>query len=73
MGYEHGSPRALIHGPLEMGGCKIPHLYTEMMGLKIESIIAHIRADSVIGKSIRININYIQLLSGNRKIYTYQY
>jgi ribonuclease HI len=64
MGYEHGSPRALIHGPLEMGGCEIPHLYTEMLGLKIESIISHIRADSILGKSFRININYLQLLSG---------
>jgi hypothetical protein len=26
MGFEHGSPRALIHGPIEMGGCEIPHL-----------------------------------------------
>jgi hypothetical protein len=64
MGYEHGSPRALIHGPQEMGGCDIPHLYTEMMGLKIESIIAHIRADTTLGKSFRININYLQVLSG---------
>jgi ribonuclease HI len=64
MGYEHGSPRALIHGPSEMGGCEIPHLYTEMMGLKIESVMAHIRADSLLGKSFRININYIQLLTG---------
>jgi hypothetical protein len=51
MGYEHGAPRALIHGPQEMGGCEIPHLYTEMMGLKKESIIAHIRADTTLGKS----------------------
>jgi hypothetical protein len=64
MGYEHGSTRALIHGPLEMGGCEIPHLYSEMLGLKVESIIAHIRADSVLGESFCININYIQLLSG---------
>jgi hypothetical protein len=64
MGYERGSPRALIHGPSEMGGCKIPHLYTEMMGLKIESVIVHIRADSLLGKSFRININYLQLLTG---------
>jgi hypothetical protein len=64
MAYEHGSPRALIHGPLEMGGCEIPHIYTEMLGLKIESIISHICADSILGKSFRININYLQLLSG---------
>jgi hypothetical protein len=35
-----------------------------MMGLKLESIIAHIRADTTLGKSFRININYLQLLSG---------
>jgi hypothetical protein len=64
MGLEHGSPRALIHGPLEMGGCEIPHLYTEMMGLKIEAIISHMRADSTLGKLFRININYLQLISG---------
>jgi hypothetical protein len=51
MGYEHGSPRALIHGPLEMGGCEIPHIFTEMMGMKIESMISHIRAETVLGKS----------------------
>jgi ribonuclease HI len=64
MGFEHGSPRALVHGPQEMGGYEIPHLYTEMMGLKIESIIAHIRADTILGKSFRININYLQLICG---------
>jgi hypothetical protein len=64
MGLEHGSPRALIHGPLEMGGCEIPHLFTEMMGMKIKSIISHIRANSILGKSFRTNINYLQLCSG---------
>jgi hypothetical protein len=50
MGLENGLPRALIHGPLKMGGCQIPHLYTEMMEMKIESIISHIRANSFFGK-----------------------
>jgi hypothetical protein len=67
MGYDHGSPRAMIHGPLEMGGAEIPHLYTEMMGMKLETIICHIRADTVLGKSFRININNIQLCSGIEK------
>jgi hypothetical protein len=64
MGYDHGSPRALIHGPFEMGRAEIPHLYTEMMGMKLETIIAHIRSDTVLGKSLKININNIQLCSG---------
>jgi hypothetical protein len=62
MGFEHGSPRALVHGPQEIGGYEIPHLYSEMMGLKIESIIAQLRADTVRGKSFRININHLQLI-----------
>jgi hypothetical protein len=64
MGYDHGFPRALSHGPLKMGGCEIPHFFTEIMGLKVESKIAHIGSNSVLGKSIRININYIQLICG---------
>jgi hypothetical protein len=67
MGYEHGSPRALIHGSIEMGGCEIPHLLTEIMGIKIESLISHIRANSMWGKSFCININYLQLCSGLEK------
>jgi hypothetical protein len=47
-----------------MGGCEIPHLFTEMMGMKIESLIVHIRANSILGKSFRININCIQLICG---------
>jgi hypothetical protein len=64
MGFDHGSPRALIHGPIEMGGVEIPHLYTEMMGMKLESIISHIRAGTVLGRSFIININNLQLCSG---------
>lgn len=64
MGFEHGSKRTLIHGLSEMGGANIPHMYTEMMGMKLECFIAHIHADTVLGKSFRINLNYIQLLSG---------
>jgi hypothetical protein len=52
----------LIHGQTAVGGAKIPHLYTEMMGMKlVETIISHIRANTVLGKSIRININLLQL------------
>jgi hypothetical protein len=47
-----------------MGGCEIPHSFTEMMGMKIETIISHIRANTIFGKSFRIIINYLQLCSG---------
>jgi hypothetical protein len=47
-----------------MGGAETPHLYTEMMGMKLETIISHLRADTVLGNCFRININNIQLCSG---------
>lgn len=42
MGFEHGSKQSIIHGPKEMGGAGIPHLYTQMMGMKLEAFISHI-------------------------------
>jgi hypothetical protein len=42
----------------------ITHLYLEMMGMKLETIISHIRANTVLGKSISININFLQLCAG---------
>jgi hypothetical protein len=39
----------------------------EMMGMKVETVISHLRAESELGISIVININYIQLLAGTRK------
>lgn len=64
MGFEHGSKQFLIHGPSEMGGANIPHLYTEMMGMKLEAFISHIRAKTVLGQSFTNNLNYIQLIAG---------
>jgi hypothetical protein len=46
MGIDHSTHRALIYGPTEYGGFGVRHLYTEMMGLKLETVISHIRAGS---------------------------
>jgi hypothetical protein len=67
MGYDHSTPRDLIFGPEEFGGFNVRHLFTEMMGMKLDSIISHVRADSSLGKAIVININYIQLILGLEK------
>jgi hypothetical protein len=64
MGYDHSTPRDLIFGPEEYGGFNIRHLFTEMMGMKLDLIISHLRSDSNLGKALLININYIQLISG---------
>jgi hypothetical protein len=44
MGIDHSTHRALIYGPTEYGGFGVRHLYTEMMGMKLETVIGHIRS-----------------------------
>jgi hypothetical protein len=67
MGIDHSTHRALIYGPSKYGRLGLCHLYTEMRGMKLETIIIHLRAESELGTSIIININYIQLLAGISK------
>lgn len=64
IGYDHTISRAILFGPEEFGGIGLKHLFTEMMGMKLDSVISHIRANSKLGQMIKININYLQLLSG---------
>jgi hypothetical protein len=64
MGIDHSTHRALIYGPSEYGGFGVRHLYTEMMGMKLETIISHIRSESQLGTRFIINMNYIQPLAG---------
>jgi hypothetical protein len=67
MGMDRSTHRALIHGPSEYGGFGVRHLYTEMMGMKVETLISHLRASTELGTSFIININYIQLLAGTKQ------
>jgi hypothetical protein len=64
MGYDHNTHRALVYRPAEYGGLGIRHLYTETLGMKLDTFISHIRAKSDLGTTFIINLNYIQLLSG---------
>jgi hypothetical protein len=64
IGYDRSTPRDSIFGPDEVGGFNIRHLFAEMMGMKLDSIISHIKSDLNLGKAMVINMNYIQLISG---------
>jgi hypothetical protein len=64
MGYDRSIPRALIYGPSEFGGFGIRHLYTEMLGMKIDTVVNHVRADTQLGKAFRTNLNYLQSTAG---------
>ena len=67
MGYENKFPRAIVFAPPEYGGLNLPHLYSEMMVLKLETLISNIRSNIDLGKAILININLLQLISGIEK------
>jgi hypothetical protein len=61
MGYNQSTPRALVYGPTEFGGFGVRYLYTEMLGMKLYTVVSHLWADTQLGKSFRINLNYLQL------------
>jgi hypothetical protein len=63
-GYDHSMHRSVVFGPTNFGGVGMRHLFTEMMEMKLNTVLSHIRANLTLGKSMRINIDYIQLTSG---------
>jgi hypothetical protein len=46
MSYDHSTLHSLIYGPVEYGGMGVRHLYTEMMGMKLDTVISHLQARS---------------------------
>jgi hypothetical protein len=64
MGYDRSTPCALVYGLAEFGGFGIRHLYTEMLGMKLDTVISHLQANTQFGKAFRINVNYLQLTAG---------
>jgi hypothetical protein len=51
IGYDHSMHRSIVFGPPEFGGIGIKHLYTEMMGMKLNTLMSHLRANSTLGQA----------------------
>jgi hypothetical protein len=64
IGYDHSTHRSIVFGPKELGGLGLCHLFTEMMEMKIQTVMSHIRAKSRLGQAFRINIEQLQLVAG---------
>jgi hypothetical protein len=64
MHLNRNTSRAITHGPEEMGGLAIPHLYTIQGIDKIKLFVGHLRLQDRTAKLIHINLFYIQLLTG---------
>jgi hypothetical protein len=64
MRYECHISRAVVFGPSSYSGLGLRHLYTEMMGMKIETLISHLQAQSTLRGSFQIIFNMLHLAMG---------
>jgi hypothetical protein len=63
-GYDISYPRAVIYGPKKMGGVGVLKLSVEGNCNKVESIITHINSKTKLGKEFVVNLNWLQIHSG---------
>lgn len=57
--------RSIVHGPIELGGLALPHIYT-MQGVdKLNLLLGHLRLQDRTGQLIHADLSYLQLLSGS--------
>jgi len=61
--------RAIIHGPEELGGLALPHLFTSQGIDKIKLFVGHLRIRDRTAKLIHIDLSYIQLILGIKEFF----
>ena len=67
MGYNRNTARAVIYGPETLGGVGIKHLYVEQSIEQIKAFTQHTRLSSPLGKTIQINLDWVQLIAGTHQ------
>jgi hypothetical protein len=64
MHINRNTSRSIVHGPVLLGGMAIPHLFTVQGIDKLHLFLGHLRLGDDTGKLIRIDLSYVQLLTG---------
>jgi exonuclease III len=65
LGFNRHTSRNIVFAPSHFGGIGLTDLYTEVYSNRLESIVTHTRSEtSEIGKLFLINLEYIQILTG---------
>ena len=64
MGYNRNTARAVVYGPEEHGGIGIKSLYAEQLLAQITALIQHTRLESPLGRTILINLEWVQIIAG---------
>ena len=57
-------PRALLHGPILLGGLGIPSLHTEQLSNKVEYMLYHLRQEDNVGLKLRCSLELLQMELG---------
>jgi hypothetical protein len=66
-GFEGRFPRAAVFASVRQGGLGMRQLYVESLCSKIECVISHLNSNSSLGKNMKINLIWIQLITGIEK------
>ncbi len=61
--------RSIVHGPLILGGMALPNLFTVQGIDKLQLFLGHLRLENDTGKLIRIDLSYVQLLTGSSSFF----
>ena len=64
MRYNRTTARAVVYGPEDHGGIGIKSLYAEQSIAQITAMIQHTRLYSPLGQTIRINLDWVQIIAG---------
>ena len=67
IGYNRTTAQAVVYGPAEQGGIGIKSLYAEQSIAQITVLIQHRRLYSPLGRTIRINLDWVQTIAGIAK------
>jgi ribonuclease HI len=66
-GYDMHFPRCIVYGATNFGGLGFRQLFVESGCNKIQSMVCHINNNTMLGKMVQINLNWVQLTSGLSK------
>ena len=68
MGFNQNFPRAVVFGPISMGGLEFRDLYVEQGVARILLLLSHVYHRSMAGKMMRIAIDTLQMEAGTSEL-----
>ena len=64
LGLNEHFPRALLHGPTDLGGLGVPSAWAETLAEKLAYFVHHVRIDDDVGQQFKVSVAIAQLEVG---------